>query len=255
MTPGRGEPRWEYKILWRYGPHLMIVVGLLAMGFGAAGVRGTAISLALLPIGFVCLVAGVLLPRIEGKVTVAPNQLTADVLAVHTLDQLSITTSTPAVTLRAVETIGGVRAIEAVQSVGAVTLGDVWDAFDALGIRPGSDAGLLNYRASFEGVGLGHAYFRLADGRRLKMPNRSFLDWAGATDELLALVASWGITPSASGKYPVPHSSASSPVATGQRQTPVFFMPPDEDFDLHVAANKRRMAGNEPPDYSDLPDD
>src|SRR6266571_5650932 len=85
-VPGVGEPRWEYKILWRYGALLLTAVGLLAMGFGAAGVCGTAISVTLLPLGFICLVAGVVLPRIEGKFTAGPSGLSAEILAVHQLD-------------------------------------------------------------------------------------------------------------------------------------------------------------------------
>ena len=64
LTVKDGEARWEYRILWRYGALFLVVVGLLAMGFGASDLAGTAISLTLLPVGFVCLVAGVVLPRI-----------------------------------------------------------------------------------------------------------------------------------------------------------------------------------------------
>lgn len=63
-----------------------------------------------------------------------------------------------------------------------VTVGDVWDALDAAGIHP-------------EGVGLGSAYFRLPDGRLLKFPNRGFFDHGIASDELLAVFASWGAHP------------------------------------------------------------
>jgi hypothetical protein len=36
--------RWEYKIIFRYGALLLIVVGLLAIGFGASGLWTTATS-------------------------------------------------------------------------------------------------------------------------------------------------------------------------------------------------------------------
>jgi hypothetical protein len=74
------EARWEYRIIWRYGALLLIAVGHLAMGFGASGLCTTAISAILVPIGFVCLVAGVVLPRIEGKLTVGPSQISADIV-------------------------------------------------------------------------------------------------------------------------------------------------------------------------------
>ncbi len=48
--PDQDYPRWEYKILWRYGALLLVATGLLTMGFGAAGIAGTAISVTLIPI-------------------------------------------------------------------------------------------------------------------------------------------------------------------------------------------------------------
>lgn len=226
---GREDPeaRWEYKVIWRYGALLLLVVGLLAMGFGASGLCTTAISAILVPIGFICLVAGVVLPRIEGKLTVGPSQISADILGVRTLDQLSVSTSAPAVLLREVQTQGGVLAIEATQPPGAITLGDVWDALDSAGVNPSSGANALNNQAVFEGVGLGSAYFRLADGRMLRMPNRGFLDYAAASPELLSVVDSWGIRPTASGKYPLP-SEEYRRIAT---QPPVYFYLPPSDTD------------------------
>lgn len=220
--PDDRETRWEYQIIWRYGALLLLAVGLLAMGFGASGLCTTAISVVLLPIGFVCLVAGVVLPRIEGKLTVSPSQISADILGVRTLDQLSVTTSAPAVVLREVQTRDGLVAIETAQPPGAITLGDVWDALDAAGAYPKSGTEVLNNQAVFEGVGLGSAYFRLADDRMLKMPNRGFLDYAAASPELLAVLATWEIRPIASGRYPVPSEEARWVAA----QPPVFFLPP-----------------------------
>ena len=54
-------------MLWRYGALLLVVVGLAAMAVAISGAVETAVSVALLPIGFVSLVAGVVLPRIEGR--------------------------------------------------------------------------------------------------------------------------------------------------------------------------------------------
>lgn len=205
MTEHEGrETRWEYKIIFRYGALLLIVVGLLAMGFGASGLCTTATSATLIPLGFVSLIAGVVLPRIEGKLTVGPSKISADIVGIRTLDQLSVSTSAPAVVLSEVQTREGVRAIVAAQEPGAVTLGDVWDALDAAGVKPQSGPEMLNNQAVFEGVGMGSAYFRLADGRRLKMPNRGFFDHGVASSQLLAVLDAWRIRPTASGRYPAP---------------------------------------------------
>ena len=83
------------------------------------------------------------------------------------------------------------RAAAPAESASCVTVGDVWEALIALDVRP-------------EGVGLGSAYFRLPDGRLLKFPNQQFFDHGIASDELLAVFASLGVQPSASGKYPMP---------------------------------------------------
>ena len=72
-----------------------------------------------------------------------------------------------------------------------ITIGDVWDALDGAGIKP-------------EGVGLGSAYFRVDAGHLLKFPNRGFFDHGIASAELVAVFASWGAYPTASGKYPMP---------------------------------------------------
>ncbi len=178
------EPRWEYKLLWRYGALLLVGVGLAAMVVGAAGVCETAISLTLLPLGFVSLVAGVVLPRIEGSFTAGPSGVSAEVLAVHRLDQARYVVSGPA--LWADESLAA-PAAEAPQ----ITLGDVWDALDAAGLRPGQGA-------------LGTAYFSLDDGRDFGIPNRGFLDHGYASDELLALLVSLGVHPTPSDLYPMP---------------------------------------------------
>jgi len=43
----------------------LVVVGLTMIGFGASGLSGVPISLALLPLGFAALIAGIILPRIK----------------------------------------------------------------------------------------------------------------------------------------------------------------------------------------------
>jgi hypothetical protein len=72
-----------------------------------------------------------------------------------------------------------------------ITVGDVWDALDAVGIHP-------------EGCGLGSAYFRVDDDHLLKFPNRGFFDHGVASPELVAVFASWGASPTASDNYPMP---------------------------------------------------
>jgi hypothetical protein len=73
-----------------------------------------------------------------------------------------------------------------------VTLGDVWDAIEAAGLR-------------VEAAGMGKAYFDLPDGRTLRIPNKSFWDHGIASESLLEILKStWGIAPTASGKYGVP---------------------------------------------------
>lgn len=196
--PGHEDPRWQYKILWRYGALLLVVTGLLAMAFGAAGVRSTAISVALMPIGFVCLVAGVVLPRIEGKFTAGPSGLSAEMLAVHELDQPRYVLSGPALAPETGDTgdAGGAGTGRGAEpDAQRITIGDVWDALDVAGLRPDS-------------AGMGHAYFSVRNGRHLDMPNRTFMDWGTASDDLLAVLRTWGVEPTSSGKYPVPPNVA-----------------------------------------------
>jgi len=211
-----GEARWEYRILWRYGALFLVVVGLLAMGFGASGLAGTAISLTLIPIGFVCLVAGVVLPRIEGKFTAGPSGLTAEMMAVHLLDQPRFVASGPA--LASDPTAGAElpRGVGSDEGGGQITFGDVWDALDTGG-----------HVLKFQAAGMGKAYFSSPDdGRLLQIPNRGFLDHGIASRELLALLASWGVRPTASGKYPAPPDAAPEIL---EPRGPVFVERPSSD--------------------------
>ena len=153
------------------------------MAVAATGVCGTAISVTLLPIGFVSLVAGVVLPRIEGKFTAGPSGLSAEVMAVHRLDQARWVASGPALAPEG----SSLTTAEEPQ----ITLGDVWDALDAAGLAPTQGA-------------LGTAYFSLADGRDLGIPNKGFFDHGIASDELLDVLGSWGVRPTASGRYAMP---------------------------------------------------
>src|SRR5229473_3168962 len=96
-APGHGDPRWEYRILWRYGPLGLVVAGA----------------------------------ALEERLHVA----------------------------------GGFRDL---------------------------------------GAAMGRRYLEAPDGRTFELTNRGFLDWRPASGDLLELLASWGVRPVASGRYPVP---------------------------------------------------
>jgi hypothetical protein len=181
------------------------------MGFGAAGAADTAVNVTLLTLGFICLVAGVVLPRIEGKFTAGPSGLSADMLAVHQIDRPTYVATGPVLADEQVRAqVEGDLAIgaETAPAGQQITLGDVWDALNAAGIGP-------------QQSGAGHAYWRLPDGRTLQITNRGIYDHGIASDELLALLASWGVLPTASGKYPVP------PYASETPEVPPFIHPRD----------------------------
>lgn len=95
------------------------------------------VSVALLPIGFVSLLAGVVLPRIEGRFIAGPSGLSAEVLAVHELDrQPRLYASGPAIDLP-IEPSGVAKATGAPGSGTSLrmTIGDVWHALDQAGIK------------------------------------------------------------------------------------------------------------------------
>jgi hypothetical protein len=74
-----------------------------------------------------------------------------------------------------------------------VTVGDVWDAFDASDFQPASVQGAL-----------GTAYVEGHDGQKVTLPNQGFMDWGVASDDLLVVLAAWGVRPVVSRKYPAP---------------------------------------------------
>lgn len=197
-APGRGDPRWEYRILWRYGPLGLVLIGVSLLAIGASGLCATTVSVTLLPIGLVCLLAGVVLPRIEGVFTAGPQGISAPLLAVHKLDTYTVTGTAV--------TADQAAALASGRPAGIVLLGDVWDALEErLGVADG-------FRDL--GAATGTRYVEAPDGRTLQLTNRGFLDWRPASGDLLELLASWGVKPIASGKYPVP-SYAAPDKATG----------------------------------------
>jgi ribosomal protein S28E/S33/predicted XRE-type DNA-binding protein len=83
---------------------------------------------------------------------------------------------------------------------GPIRIGDVWDALGNIWDN-GSASGFRPVKAQ---AALGTVYMEGPDSIVIRLPNRSFLDWGIASDELLTILAAWGVYPRASGKYPVP---------------------------------------------------
>lgn len=169
---GSGQSRWQYVILWRYGALGLAVVGLAMMGCGASGLSGTPISLSLITLGFACLITGVVLPRIEGKFTAGTSGVTAELLAVHQLDSLTLV---------------------APQERQPIKLGDVRDALEAAGFRVKEGSN-----------GMGKNQLVGPGGRSIVLHTRSILGYAVASTDLLVQLESWGVRPAASGKYQFP---------------------------------------------------
>lgn len=69
----RHDPRWEYKVIWRYGPLIAIVIGMAVIAIGLSGLCGTAESTTALPIGLVLMLSGIALPRIQGRFSAGPT--------------------------------------------------------------------------------------------------------------------------------------------------------------------------------------
>jgi hypothetical protein len=192
--------RWQYVILWRYGGLGLAVVGLVMMGLGASGIPGVPISLALLTLGFVSLIAGVVLPRIEGKFSAGSGGVTAELLAVHKLDSLTFTASAPALAAGELNPLvdgDTATAIEHAEIDKRITLGDVWDALEQAGFHVTQGA-------------TGKRLLEGPQGRSIMLHGRELLGWRVVSEDLLAQLASWGIRPVASGKYrPEPEADPS----------------------------------------------
>jgi hypothetical protein len=211
-----GDPRWEYKAVWRYGPISLIVIGAAVMAIGLSGLCATAVSGAALPVALVCLLAGVALPRTKGIFTAGPHGISSQVIAPHQIDVYSVTGPAtaalpaivgrgeialpkPAVTSEGTAAARGEGAVTARGEVSAgppVMLGDVWDALEARIGVPDGFRDLYTYQDN--------RYLEAPDGRTFGLANRGVLDWLPASGGLLELLGSWGVRPVASGRYPVP---------------------------------------------------
>lgn len=187
-------PRWQYVILWRYGGLGLASTGLAMIGYGASGAAGAAISVTLITLGFAALIAGVVLPRIDGKFSAGSTGVTAELLAVHKLDAPTFTTSAPALaagTLVAVSDTDTARGEDREAMPLPITLGDVWDALENAGFQVTAAA-------------LGKRLLTGPHGRSIFLHGPELLGGRVASEDLLAQLASWGIQPAASGKYHPP---------------------------------------------------
>jgi len=178
-----GLARREYVMVWRYGPLLLLGVGLALLAFGASGLCSTAISLTILPLGFLLLVIGVVLPRIEGNFSASPTAVTAAVLRVDRLDAPMFSATGPATAP------GGLT-----EAPEPIKLGDVRDALAESHFQPVSVQGAL-----------GSIIMEGSDGKTISLPQEGLLiDWRVASDDMLSILSAWGVRPVASGKYPAP---------------------------------------------------
>jgi hypothetical protein len=125
---------------------------------GASGVVATAISVTLLPIALVLILAGVVLPRIEGTFTAGPQGITGTLLGMRDLDTYTVTGPAVETALVSATTAGRIGVGDPVITVTdellpsvdeiiverdhelPVLLGDVWDALDEK-LAAGEDSG------------------------------------------------------------------------------------------------------------------
>jgi hypothetical protein len=210
-TPDRQDPRWEYRVVWRYGPLLLIILGMALFAIGLSGLCATAVSTAALPVGLILVISSAVLPRIEGKFTAGPHGITAPLLAVHELDKYTVTgpalapipqdvTVSGSVALPRMSVSGdgstadaGVPATPGDDSRAPVVMGDVWAALKLK----------LEVPHGFRAVASrsGQAYLQAPDGRTIALPKPGLVDWRPVSSELLNLLASWDVHPVASGSY------------------------------------------------------
>jgi hypothetical protein len=130
--------RRQYVILWRYGALAPVLVGLAMLGFGASGMQGEPISVTFISLGFLSVVAGVVLPRIEGKFSAGGSGVAAELLAVHKIDFLRYNASAPV--LRELSATETRVAIESGHPPNPIKPGDVSDALEANGYKVTSAA-------------------------------------------------------------------------------------------------------------------
>src|SRR5262245_48389432 len=79
------SPRWQYAVVWRYGPLGLVLLGLAMIAYAMAAERSDAATVSLLTLGLVSVVAGVVLPRIEGEVSAGGQGVAGKLLSVTPL--------------------------------------------------------------------------------------------------------------------------------------------------------------------------
>jgi len=208
----RPSPRWEYRLVWRYGPLLLITLGMALLAIGLSGLCATAVSTAALPVGLILVISGAVLPRVEGKFTAGPHGVSGSMRGVGELDYWiigpAVQSGTAGVTgvgaiqipTPAISGEGHVRSPDGGDGGGssgqlpeAVALGDVREAVQAWTGVPGGFRLL--------GTGSGGTWFEAPDGSSFSLPSNNYYDYRPASAGLLDLLASWQIEPVASGKY------------------------------------------------------
>jgi len=141
--------------------------------------RSDTVDVAFLTLGVVAVVAGVVLPRIEGDFGATSQGVTGKLLSVTQLDSGRFIIEGPA--------FASDQASE-VDAGGRIMIGDVWDALDASGFR------------EIEGA-VGSRVVQDYLGRRLFLLGRGHGNGQVASPELLAQIRALGLNPIASGKY------------------------------------------------------
>jgi hypothetical protein len=207
----RPSPRWEYRLVWRYGPLLLIILGMALFAIGLSGLCATAVSTAALPVGLVLVLSGAVLPRVEGKFSAGPHGISATILgsrAEYVVFGPPVTSAPAGVTgVGAIQiptpavsgeghvhsTDGGDGGEIGGQLPAPVALGDVREAVQA---RTGVPGGFR-----ILGTGSGGTWFEAPDGRTFVLPSSNYYDYRPASADLLDLLASWQVEPVVSGKY------------------------------------------------------
>lgn len=176
------SPRWQYTVVWRYGPLGLVLLGLSMIGYAMAADRSDAVIVSLLTLGLVSAVAGVVLPRIEGEFSASGQGVAGKLLSVTQLDTDLFVVKGPALAAHSRESIA--------DQDRPIMFGDVWDELDANGFHI-IDAASGNYLVDDN------------QGHQIQLPGRGHSEGQAASPELLAQLRSWGLNPTASGKYPL----------------------------------------------------
>jgi hypothetical protein len=164
----------------------LVVLGLAMIGYAMVADRSDAVTVSLLTLGLVSVVAGVVLPRIEGEFSASGQGVAGKLLSVRQLDTDLFVVKGPALATDNKESIADQDHL--------IMFGDVWDELDTNGFQI-IDAASGNYTVEDD------------QGHQIQLPGRGHSEGRAASPELLALLRSWGLNPTASGKYPLDQHS------------------------------------------------